>query len=43
VGLAVLSYALFLLRRAPARPAPARRGTASAPAEPATEVLAVQP
>ena len=42
VGLAVLSYALFLLRQAPARVA-ARRRTASAPAGPATEVLAAQP
>jgi len=42
LGLAVLSYALFLLRQAPARVA-ARRWTASAPTEPATEVLAAQP
>ena len=42
LGLAVLSYALFLLRQAPAR-VTARRRTASAPAEPATGVLAAQP
>ncbi len=38
LGLAVLAYALFLLRQAPAR-----RVTAAAPAEPAPGVLAAQP